>query len=128
MISCAFLIFKNFNHIIKELIPLSSGWFCSLNWSNYLSFNNRNATCVVFPMYWWCTSVDYLGFHVYLDILSFLDSLVHAYNFFIIRVRGYSWLNLYFTADMNTKESMNNTWNLPSSVDNSSMICILMTF
>ena len=128
MISCAFLIFKNFNHIIKELIPLSSGWFCSLNWSNYLSFNNRNTTCVVFPMYWWCTSVDYLGFHVYLDILSFLDSLVHAYNFFIIRVRGYSWLNLYFTADMNTKESMNNTWNLPSSVDNSSMICILMTF
>ena len=32
MINCAFIIFKNFNHCIKELILLSSVWFCYLNY------------------------------------------------------------------------------------------------
>ena len=36
MINCNFLIFKNCNHCIKELIPLSSGWGCSLNSINAL--------------------------------------------------------------------------------------------
>ena len=79
-------------------------------------------------MYCWCTSVDFLCFCVSPDSLSFIEILLHVYNFFISRVRGQIWFNLYFSADSNDKDSMNNTWNWPSYVYNSSMICILMVF
>ena len=96
--------------------------------SNYFSFNNRNKHCVVLKMYCWWASVEGYGFHVYLDIISFIGRLVHESNLFIIGVRGYNWLNLYFAVDRNTKESMNSTWNWPSYVENSSMIRISMVF
>ena len=37
MINCDFLIFINFNHCIREYIPLSSVWFCYLNSINALN-------------------------------------------------------------------------------------------
>ena len=43
-------------------------------------------------------------------------------------VRGYIWLNIQFTPDRNTKESMKKTWNWLYSIDTYSMICILMAF
>ena len=39
-------------------------------------------------------------FHVSLDGLIFIDSLVHVYNLSICGVRGYIWLNLYFPEDI----------------------------
>ena len=96
--------------------------------SNYFRFKNRNTTCVAFPMYCWCTSVECQGFHVSPDSLSFLDSFIHASNFSISGVRGYILFNIHFTSDSNTKYSMYNTQHWPSYVKNYGMIRILMKF
>ena len=76
--------------------------------SNYFRFNNRDTTCDILPMYCWCASVKCKGFHVSADNFIFIDSLVHASNLSISVVIFYSWLNLYFQAYIDTKQSMNN--------------------
>ena len=96
--------------------------------SKSFSFNNINTDYIVFQMYCWCTSVEWQWLHISPDNSSFLDRLVHVSNLSIRGVRGYGWLNMYFTENSNTKYIIKNTWNWPSYVDNSSIIRILMIF
>ena len=67
--------------------------------------------------------------YMYLQItLVFFTTFLHASNFYTSGFRCCSWLNLYFTPSINTKQNMYKTRNWPSSVDNYGTICILMTF
>ena len=75
--------------------------------SDSFNFNRRNKTCAFFPMHCLCTIVEYQGFHVATNRLSFIDRLVHASNFSTIRAIVYSWLNLYFPTYCNIKQSTN---------------------
>ena len=90
--------------------------------------NNRNTTCVALPMYFWCTSVNYLVFHVVPNSPIIIDSCLHTSKFSISGFRGYRWLYLYFPSDRNANNSTNNAQNFPPYVDNYSMIRILITF
>ena len=90
--------------------------------SNYFIFNKINATGVVFKIHYWCTRVEYWGFHVFTVKLVWLKSL--CIN--LILRQWIKSLDMYFLTYSNYKKSMNNTWNQPSSVKSSSMLRILM--
>ena len=63
MINCAFLIFHHCTHCIKEFIPLSSGWFRSLNsihalktkWAFVLIYRNIGVRSLktIYIICWW---------------------------------------------------------------------------
>ena len=121
------LIFWNKKTIFKQFLQKTDR---NVNLFNYrsksFSFNSRNTTCVVLPIYYWCSSVEFYGFHVAPYCLRFNDRLAHASNLSISGFRFHSWLNMYSSAYRKTNKSINNTWNQPSYVNNYSIMHILM--
>ena len=105
-----FLIFCNGQTIIELFLYKSESNLKVFNSSSKsFSLININATSIIFPMYCWCTTVKCQGLHSSPDSLSFIGSLLHAYDLSISGVRGYSCLNLYFPEDSNPKQSIQNT-------------------
>ena len=95
MINCAFIIFMNCNHLIKELIPLSSSWCCSLNCIHALNIR-RNVVLIernigaksLKPVYiigWWTATDSFINGKI--CILEFITDIqntgrkyMHSHN------------------------------------------------